>query len=159
VVKTEHPQAYGVFKPVGHVVVSFPPETDLDAVGCALADAGFPPTEVRRYSARRMVEQVDRDLSEATALASLGQEANLVKAHRALAERGYGFLVVHAPKDEQAARVAAVVDRFGAERAQHYGHMVIEELIEHAEDTSQVAESAARGLDAQTPSGREQDRG
>jgi hypothetical protein len=37
--------------------------------------------------------------------------------------------------------------------------MVIEELIEHAEDTSQVAESAARGLDAQTPSGREQDRG
>jgi len=159
VVKTEHPQAYGVFKPVGHVVVSFPPETDLDAVGRALAQAGFPPSEVRRYSAREMVEQADRDLSEATALASLGQEANLVKAHRALAERGYGFLVVHAPKDDQAAHVAALAERFGAERAQYYGRLMIEELIEHAEDTAQVAESTARGLDAQTPSGREQDRG
>ena len=157
--KTEHPQAYGVFKPIGHVVVSFPPEAELDAVVRALAQAGFPPESVRLYSAREMVEQVDRDLSEATALASLGQEANLVKAHRALAEQGYGFLVVHAPKDDQALRVAAVARRFGAERAQHYGRMVIEELIEHAGDTAQVAESAARGLDAQTPSGREQDRG
>ena len=155
----EHPQAYGDFKPVGHVVASFPPEAELDAVVRALAQAGFPAEAVRRYSAREMVEQVDRDLSEATALASLGQEANLVKAHRALAEQGYGFLVVHAPKDDQALRVAAVARRFGAERAQHYGRMVIEELIEHAGDTAQVAESAARGLDAQTPSGREQDRG
>ena len=155
----EHPQAYGDFKPVGHVVASFPPEAELDAVVRALAEAGFPAEAVRRYSAREMVEQVDRDLSEATALASLGQEANLVKAHRALGEQGYGFLVVHAPKDDQALRVAAVARRFGAERAQHYGRMVIEELIEHAGDTAQVAESAARGLDAQTPSGREQDRG
>jgi hypothetical protein len=156
--KTEHRQAYGVFKPVGHVVVSFPPATDLDAVSRALAEVGFPPEEVRRYSAREMVEQADRDLAEATALASLGQEANLVKAHRALAEQGYGFLVVHAPKDGQAATVAEVAGRFGAERAQHYGRMLIEELIEHPDDTTQVAESAARGLDAQTPSGREQDR-
>jgi hypothetical protein len=155
----EHSQAYGVFKPVGHVVVSFPPETELDAVVRALAEAGFPAEEVRRYSAREMVEQVDRDLGEASALASLGQEANLVKAHRALAEKGYGFLVVHAPKDEQAARVAEVAGRFGAERAQHYGRLVIEELIEHPDDATQVAESAARGLDAQTLSGRERDRG
>ena len=67
--KTEHPQAYGVFKPVGHVVVSFPPQTELEAVVRALAEAGFPAEDVRRYSAREMVEQVGRDLSEATALA------------------------------------------------------------------------------------------
>ena len=157
--KTEHPQAYGVFKPVGHVVASFPPATDLEQVARALAEAGFAQEEVRRYSAREMVQQVDRDLGEASALASLGQEANLVKAHRALAEQGYGFLIVHAPKREQAERVAEVAGRFGAERAQHYGRMVIEELIEHPDDTRQVAESAARGLDAQTPSGREKDRG
>lgn len=156
--KKETPQAFGVFKPVGHVVVSFPPDTDLDAVSRALSEAGFKAPDVRRYAAREMVEQADRDMAEATPLASLGQELNLVKAHRALAEQGYGFLVVHAPKEEHAARVAEVVRRFGAERAQYYGRMVIEELIEHADDTRQVAESPARGLDAQTPSGREEDR-
>lgn len=156
--KTETPQAFGVFKPVGHVVVSFPPDTDLEAVSRALSEAGFKEPDVRRYAPREMVEQADRDMAEATPLASLGQELNLVKAHRALAEQGYGFLVVHAPKEEQAARVAEVARRFGAERAQHYGRMVIEELIEHADDTRQVAESPARGLDAQTPSGREEDR-
>jgi len=156
--KTESPQAFGVFKPVGHVVVSFPPDTDLGEVARALSEAGFKEPDVRRYGPREMVEQADRDMAEATPLASLGQELNLVKAHRALAEQGYGFLVVHAPKDEQAARVAEVVRRFGAERAQYYGRMIIEELIQHADDTRQVAESPARGLDAQTVSGREQDR-
>jgi hypothetical protein len=156
--KQESPRAFGVFKPVGHVVASFPPETDLGEVVRALSDAGFKEPDVVRYSAREMIQQVDRDEAKATPLASLGQELNLVKAHRALAEQGYGFVVVHAPEREQAARVAEVARRFGAERAQHYGRMIIEELIEHRDDTPQVAESAARGLDAQTPTGREQDR-
>ena len=156
--KQETPHAFGVFKPVGHVVASFPPGTDLAEVVRALSDAGFKEPDVARYSAREMIEQVERDEAKVTPLASLGQELNLVKAHRALAEQGYGFVVVHAPRREQAERVAEVVGRFGAERAQHYGRMIIEELIEHRGDTPQVAESAARGLDAQTPSGREQDR-
>ncbi len=38
------------------------------------------------------------------------------------------------------------------------GNFIIEELIEHADDESQVAESPDRGLDAQTPSGLEAER-
>ena len=154
-----HLEAYGVYKPVGHVVVSFAPEADLDGAVAALADAGFAGDGVLRYSPSAMKAQVDADLAKATPLSSLGQEQNLVKAHRALAEKGYSFLVVHAPKDEQAAKVADICKRFGAERAQSYGRLIIEELIEHKDDEQQVHESAATGLDAQTPSGLEQERG
>jgi hypothetical protein len=57
--------------------------------------------------------------------------------------------------DDQATRVARAAEACGAERAQHYGHFIIEELIERPGGISQVAESPDRGLDAQTPSGKE----
>ncbi len=63
--------------------------------------------------------------------------------------------MVRAPKDEQAQRVAAIARRFNATRAQSYGHLMIEELIEVGSGENQVAESPERGLDAQTPSGHE----
>lgn len=155
----EVPEAYGVFKPVGHVVISFPSDADLRFAQAALVEAGFHgPDTVRSYTPAAMIEQIDAQLADASPLASLGQELNLVKAHRALAERGYHWLVVRAPSDDQARRVASVARRFNAERVQKYGRLIVEELIEHGDDLPQVAESPARGLDAQTVSGRERDR-
>jgi hypothetical protein len=83
---------------------------------------------------------------------------NLVLAQKALAEEGYHWLIVHTPKDELAQQVAACVTPLGAERAQLYGHFIIEELITHAGAPPQVAESPDRQLDAATPSGREEER-
>jgi hypothetical protein len=151
-------KAYGVFKPVGHVVISFPTAEQADAATQALAAIGVDGAAVRRLSDREMLAQTGRDLQHGDALATLGQEMNLVKAHRALAELGYHWLVVHAPDDGDARRVAEVAREHGAERAQSYGRFVIEELIEHDTDEPQVAESPDRGLDAQTPSGTEQER-
>ena len=91
-------------------------------------------------------------------MAAIGQEVNLMKAQRALAERGYHWLVVYAPDDRQATRVAQVARDHYAERAQRYGNFIIEELIVRPADRSPVAESPDRGLDAQTPSGQESER-
>lgn len=150
-------QSFGVFKPVGHVVLSFatPPQADAaaaDFAGSALGNG------LVRYSDTEMLAQTAADLERATPLASIGQELNLVKAHRALAQRGYHWLVVPAPNDETAARVADLARAHGAERAQYYGRFIIEELIEHPGDEPQVFESPDRGLDAQTPSGQEAER-
>lgn len=153
------PRSFGVFKPVGHVVISFPQEAQADRASQALAALGLPPGAVRHYSDREMLQQIDRDIAGASPLASIGQEMNLVLAHRALAERGYHWLLVHAADDEQAVRIAATARDCGAERAQHYGRFIIEELIERPGALPQVAESPDRGLDAQTPSGREADTG
>lgn len=149
---------FGVFKPVGHVVISFPRAEQAEAAARALAEAGIAGDRVRRYSDREMVDAVDRDLARAGLLASVGQEINLVRAHRELATKGYHWLVVQAPGDAQAAQVAEVARGCGAERAQSYGNFIVEELIDRPGDLPQVGESPDRGLDAQTPSGEETDR-
>ncbi len=148
--------SFGVFKPVDHVVMSFPDAAHTDAAEQALRASGA--TVARRFSDREMLEQIDRDLAQASPLASIGQELNLVKAHQALARLGYHWLVVHAESDTQAHEAASIGRAHGAERAQWYGNFVIEELIQRPTDLPDVAESPDRGLDAQTPSGEEGER-
>jgi len=152
--RAEH--SFGVFKPVGYIVISFPSATQADDAGRALQGAGV--GDIRRFSDREMILQIDADMARASPLAAVGQELNLVKAHRALAERGYHWLVVPAADAAAATRIADRVRPLGAESAQLYGHFIIEELIQHATDLPQVGESPDRGLDAQTPSGKTAER-
>jgi hypothetical protein len=146
--KSEAPTAFGVFKPVGHVVMAFAPEADVSGAEEELQRNGLAGSDVVHYEPQEIVAQTERNLAHAGALSSLGQEQNLVKAHRALAERGSHFLVVHAEDDKLARTVAEVGQRYGAVRAQKYGRFVIEELIDLPEEM-QHAESASRGLDSQ----------
>jgi hypothetical protein len=153
--KNDRPEAYGVFKPVGHVIAAFPSEADLEGALTALRRRGFADADLVVYSPEQMKRQADIDIEQAGVLAGIGQELNLVKAHRELAVQGHSFLVVHAPKEAQARGVADIARRFRATRAQRYGHLMIEELIEVGSGEPQVAESPDRGLDAQTRSGHE----
>lgn len=150
--------SFGVFKPLGHTVISFPSDEQAQRGADALAQLGLPGDDVRRYSDREMLSQIGHDLQRASPLAAVGQEMNLVMAHKALAERGYHWLVVRTADDDLARRVADCVKPLGAERAQLYGRFVIEELIEHDDDEAQVAESPDRGLDSGTVSGTEEER-
>ncbi len=151
----DKPEAFGVFKPVGHVIVAFANAGNADAARAQLQQEGFTSEDIRPYTPEQMKNQADTDIENAGLLAGLGQELNLVKAHRELAARGYSFLVVNAPKDDATERVAGIARRFHAARAQKYGRLIIEELIEVGTDDKQVAESPDRGLDSQTVSGRE----
>jgi hypothetical protein len=156
--KSDPPNSHGVFKPVGHVVISFATQSDLHGAMQALRGLGLDDAALTSYTPEEMQRQARADVREAGALASLGQELNLVKAHLVLAEHGYHVLVVQADDDDLARRVADTAKAFNAERAQRYGSLIIEELIEHPDDEPQVAESPDRGLDAQTPSGLESER-
>jgi hypothetical protein len=152
---TDRPEAFGVFKPVGHVIAAFPTAHDAQGAMNALLRSGFDAADIVTYTPEQMKQQADIDIDQAGVLAGIGQELNLVKAHRELAEKGHSFLVVHAPKDEQAQSVAEISRRFNASRAQSYGRFVIEDLIEVGSDERQVSESPDRGLDAQTRTGEE----
>jgi hypothetical protein len=156
--KSEPPNSHGVFKPVGHVVISFPNRADLRGAAQALRGIGLEESALTAYTPEEMQRQARADIAQADNLASIGQDLNLVKAHLVLAEHGYHFLVVQVGNDAQARRVADAAKAHNAERAQHYGNWIIEELIEHPDDEPQVAESPDRGLDAQTPSGLESER-
>ncbi|MBS0449760.1 MAG: hypothetical protein JSS14_00480 [Proteobacteria bacterium] len=156
--ESDNNTSFGVYKPVGHVVISFPSAQQAQAARAALAgEPGLQDDAIRFMTDRQMVEQVDADILDASPLVNFGQELNLVKAHRELAQLGYHWLIVRA-EGEQAVRVAAIARQHGAERAQRYGRLVIEELIEHGTDLPQVSETPDRGLDAQTPSGQEGER-
>lgn len=156
---TEPHRSFGVFKPVGHVVISFPNAAAAAQAAQAMQGLGLDDGAVLHYSDVEMLRQIDEDMAHASPIASIGQEMNLVLAHRVLAEKGYHWLVVKVRNDAQAAQVAAAAREHGAERAQHYGHFIIEELIERPGDLPQVSESPDRGLDAQTPSGTEAEAG
>jgi hypothetical protein len=145
--------AYGVFKPVGHVLASFPTERDARSAAEALKQAGFP--EVAFYTAEEVRERAERDIANAGVLASVGQELNLVKQQLALAEEGHPFVSVLAPEDEAARRAADIVARYNADRAQKFGRLIIEELIEPGSGQRQANESPDTGLDPQTRSGHE----
>lgn len=153
----EH-HSFGVFKPVGHVVISFPNGESAQRAISALSAIGIDGDEVRHLDDQEMRRRLEKEIAAASPLAKVGQELNLAQAQLELAERGYHWLVVRAKSDGRAFQIADCVKPCQAERAQYYGHFVIEELIEHATDTPQVAESPERGLDAQTPSGREAER-
>jgi hypothetical protein len=148
--RSDPPQAFGVFKPVGHVVLSFASERELEAAADGLREV-VPDGGWARYRPDQMLAQIDADLHEASPLASIGQEMNLVKAHRELAARGYSFLVVPTPQQEDVERVAEVAKRTGAYTAQHYGRFVIEELIDRTPEKAQAFESPDRGLDMAVP--------
>lgn len=126
--KTNPPETFGVFKPVGHTVIAFRSAADLQAGVSALLEQGFPDSALVRYSPGEMKAQVDAELQNASPLASFGYELDLIKAHRAQAQDGCNFLVVHTPDAGQAERVAAVARTTKAIAAQHYGTFMIEEL-------------------------------
>jgi hypothetical protein len=155
--KADKPEAYGVFKPVGHVVASFAKQEDLNAARDLLSSGGLAGDDITVYSPEQMIRQADHDVQNAGVLATIGQELNLVKAQRDLAEQGHWFLVVKAPSDEDTHRVTDILRRHHAFRAQKYGRLIIEELIEPGSGQKQVGESPDRGLDAQTRSGQEGD--
>ena len=154
----DYNHTFGVFKPVGHVVISFPTADAARQTARELDRLGVEGDGVRFLTDREMLSQIDHDLAHVSPLAGVGQELNLIKSHQALSELGYHWLVIRVKDDEQAAAVADCAKAQGAERAQHYGHFIIEELISHPTDMPQVAESPDRGLDPQTPSGEESER-
>jgi hypothetical protein len=126
--KTNPPTTFGVFKPVGHTVVTYRASTDVDAATHALLAQGFEQSALVRYTPDEMKAQVAVELVNASPLANFGYEIDLVKVHQSHAEEGCSFLVVHAPDEALAERVASVARQTGAVSGQHYGRFMIEEL-------------------------------
>ena len=128
--KSNPPTAFGVFKPVGHTVIAFASDAERQMANMKLSGIGFGPSSIVTYSPDEMVAQVDEELSQASPFANFGYEMDLIKAHKVLAQHGSSFLVVEAPTDEQAQQVAGLVKALKPQAAHHYGHFMIQELME-----------------------------
>jgi hypothetical protein len=127
--KADHPVSFGAFKPVGHVIVALPDEDRAKAATAALLAAGFEEDDVLHYSADEEDSEMARLLDRASDLAGFGYEVTLMRRYRELAHEGCSWLLVYAPDEAHAARVAAVARRFDARLAEKYHRLVVEDLI------------------------------
>jgi hypothetical protein len=128
--KSDPPTSYGIFKPVGHTLIAFGEETQLQEAVASLASIGFLPGSMVRYTADEMLAQINAELLSHNPLANFGYELDLINVHKGFAEQGCTFLVVEAPTDALAAQVATLVGRLHPVSAQHYGRLMIEDLTE-----------------------------
>lgn len=128
--KSQPPTAFGVFKPVGHTLIAFYTDEELQAAQAKLSSLGFAPSSMVRYTAAEMQAQVDAELLTKSPLANFGYELDLVRLHGSLARQGCSFLVVDAPTEALAGQVAELVHAIRPATAQHYGRFMIEDLTE-----------------------------
>jgi hypothetical protein len=152
--KSHPPRSFGVFKPVGHTVVAFESAQAMEAAAHYLARDGFALSAMVRYTPQEMIAQVKADLLTASPLAAVGQELNLVQAHRELGEIGCSFLVVQETGVAQVDHVDAMVQSFKPVSAQRYGRYLIEDLTTARRAARQSFESPDRGLDRESPGTR-----
>jgi hypothetical protein len=127
--KDDHPQSFGAFKPVGHVVVAMPDDERAAAAVRGLRAAGFVAEDILEYTAAEEDDEMDRMLQNASDLAGFGYEVSLMRRYQELAKEGASWLIVYAPEDDRASRVAEVTKSHGALMAEKYHRLVIEDLI------------------------------
>jgi hypothetical protein len=145
--KNNPPTSFGVFKPVGHTVIGLASASALAKTTSLLQSKGFGTTSLIVYTPKEMVEQCDSDLLSAGVLAEIGQDLNMVKAHRELALSGASFLVVYAPDAGQQELVDSVIEEIKPIMAQRYGRLITEDLVKRPEGQTQRPESPETGID------------
>ena len=123
------PTSFGVFKPVGQVMMGMPTQLQADALVAALHDAGWRDAAVRQFSPRESVAELHAMVGNAGNLAGFGYEITLLRRYLSLTEAGYRWLLVQAADGERAAAAAAVARTCGATLAVHYRALTVEELI------------------------------
>jgi hypothetical protein len=127
--KSDAGVSFGVFSPVGHLVLAFENDEVTQAAARALRDAGFDGDDVLVYSASEEAEQMGRLLDGAPGSAAFGHEVLLMRRYKRMADAGCGWLVVYAPDEPSCRRAVEVAQRFGAKLAEKYHRLVIEDLI------------------------------
>jgi hypothetical protein len=127
--KADHPQSFGAFKPVGHVVVALPDDQAAAQAVRALRNVGFDAEDILEYTAAEENDEMDRMLQQASDFSGFGYEVSLMRRYKQLAQQGASWLIVYAPDDERAARVADTAKAQGALMAEKYHRLVIEDLI------------------------------
>ncbi len=123
------PTSFGVFKPVGHVMMGLPTQAQADALVVALHSAGWPGPRVRQFSPRESVAELRAMIDKAGPLAGFGYEITLLRRYATLTEAGCRWLLVQADNSEDAAAAAEVARACGATLAVYYRTLTVEELI------------------------------
>jgi hypothetical protein len=123
------PRSFGVFAPIGYVVIAFPSEAEAAKARQALLTGGYEDGEIMTFSGSQVVADIEKTRDNVSILAYLGAELDAQRQHLDYARQGCGFLVIYAPSEAETARVINVARRFGARLAHKYNRFTLEELL------------------------------
>jgi len=126
--KPNFPRSFGVFSPTGHIVMAFTNDDAAKKAQAVLLQNGFNEDDVTFYNKDEVLAEFEKSESHVTDPLQIGQDVAKVEEYLELANRGAGFLVVHAPDDEDAKRAVQLVKPFGLKFAEKYNRLTLEEL-------------------------------
>jgi hypothetical protein len=120
---------FGIFYPVGYIVVGFPKVGDAQHVQRDLMLGGYDQGDCQLYSASEVADAAAHDLETHTGfLARLGRSDEAVQRHLDAAREGATFLLIYAPGDIDSARAMNVVRRVPFVFAHRYHRLAIEDM-------------------------------
>ena len=126
--RTPPQRSFGVFAPVGYVVLAFPEPEEAGKAREALLTGGYEDDEIMFFTSQQVIEDIERHRDDVSILAYMGAELAHQRRHLEYAKQGYAFLVVYAPSEAETARVVNVARRFGVRIADKYNRLTVEEI-------------------------------
>lgn len=123
------PTSFGVFKPVGSVMVGLPDQAQADALEAALQRLGWANDEIAHFVPTDTIEELEQMVENAGPLAGFGYELTLLRRYLALSQKGTKWLLVQVKDNDHAGMVAESARASGAILAVHYKTLTVEELL------------------------------
>ena len=123
------PTSFGVFNPVGWLMLGQPTQASADAVAAALHAAGWPGNEVLHFVPKETLAELEEMVENAGGMSGFGYEITLLARYVKLTKEGYRWLLAKVDSVDRAAEAAGIAKGLGATLAVHYRMLITEELI------------------------------
>ena len=123
------PTSFGVFKPVGWLMIGLPTQASADRLVTALQSSGWAGAAVLHFTPRESLAELQDMVDNAAGMAGFGYEITLLRRYVALTKDGYRWLLVKVDGTEHATTAAEIARGCGATLAVHYRTLTVEELI------------------------------
>ena len=125
----KYPTSFGLFYPIGHVVVGFSSKEDALRVQQDLITGGYERNDCAFYSSKEVKEIAQENLDQNEGfLARYGWADEAIQIHLESAHEGSSFLVIYAPDQLSSDRAMNVINRVPFEFAHRYHRLAIEVL-------------------------------
>jgi hypothetical protein len=126
--KSKYPTSFGLFYPVGYLVVGFQSREDALRVQQDLMTGGYEADDCAFFSCKEVTEAAQKNLDHGSFLPRLGAADKMIEKHLEAAKEGSSFLVIYAPDKVSADRAMNVIRRVPFEFAHRYHRLAVEEL-------------------------------
>lgn len=128
--KEHFPLSFGVFKPVGHVVIAVKDDDSARRLAESLGERDFADEDVLCFTAEEMAQHLQELLPGVGGVAGFGSEVQSMRQYERMASsEGRGWVIVFAPDEQSHDRIRNLATAHGATLVNKYNRLTVEELL------------------------------